>query len=907
MLKQLKPQNIFISIAILIITLVASDFILNIRTKALVEEKYSYVANEIKTSTKSYIDAKSEAILFIALSLANDHKYIDAIKHSRIEELNLDSFSKELQKNTAYKNIWIQISDMNGISVYRSWTKKRGDDLKKIRKDIVQMLKDPKIKSTISTGLFDMTFKAMVPIFDNKKFMGTIDVVAKFNSVANQLKDIGFEPVILVDKSYKKQIKKPFTKMFIDDYYIANLNASYSNQQYIKTYGIEKLINNKNDYITDSKNNKFITIYKQKDVLGKDMGYFVLFHPLDTIDLGYIYFYHNSILAFIFLLVIGIFLIILLINSKHYKEKTELQNKLLSKEVEEKNTELEQQHAFLQNIINGINESIMVIDKDFNVLLANDYAKRFSSKSIIKDLNNPKCYEMSHHQDHPCEGDTHPCPLTQTFEKNKSVQMIHRHLTPEGEEHYIELSTTPLYNKDNELYAIVELGHNITEHLNNQKLLEEQKNELDYQAHYDSLTLLPNRVLFADRLKRSIKTAQRYKNHVALLFIDLDHFKEINDSLGHDAGDYILQETAKRLQSDIRKSDTVSRLGGDEFTMILEGIHNINEIVDLVQKILHKLQQPYKYKDNKLYSAASIGISVYPENGDTAQELLKNADAAMYKAKENGRNTYSFYTQSMTQKAYERVVIETKLREAIKNKEFRVYYQPQINLTSKSVVGFEALVRWFDPDGSIISPNKFIPIAEQTGLIIDIGKIILESVFLQAVQWQKDGRNFDKIAINISTKQLKDHEFLSNVKDLLDKTNCDPSLIEFEITESFFIEDINEAVNILNDIKNMNISISLDDFGTGFSSLSYLKQLPISKLKIDKSFIDDIFTDDDDKTITQSIINLAKNMNLKVIAEGVETKEQEKFLEENGCELVQGFLYSKPLHVDKLKKFKYKF
>jgi EAL domain-containing protein (putative c-di-GMP-specific phosphodiesterase class I) len=298
---------------------------------------------------------------------------------------------------------------------------------------------------------------------------------------------------------------------------------------------------------------------------------------------------------------------------------------------------------------------------------------------------------------------------------------------------------------------------------------------------------------------------------------------------------------------------------------------------------------------------------MYPENGETAQELLRNADAAMYRAKESGRNTYSFYTQSMTEKAYERVVIETKLREAIKNNEFAIYYQPQIDITSKSVVGLEALVRWIDPEGSVISPLKFIPIAEQTGLIIEIGKIILESVFLQAVKWDAEGRNFNKIAINISTKQLKDHEFISSVRDLIEKTKCDPNWIEFEITESFFIDDINEAIGLLNEIKNMNIEISLDDFGTGFSSLSYLKQLPIHKLKIDKSFVDDIFIDEDDKTITQSIISLGKNMNLKVIAEGVETKEQEKFLEENGCKLLQGYLYSKPLPVDQMNSFKYNF
>ena len=901
--KRIKPINIIVSAIIFITTIFLSNLILNIRTDSLVNEKYLQVANDIRSKTKALIEAKNESMLFIALSLSNDKNFIDQLNSPGVKKLNLENFVKKIHNHTKYKNIWIQITNSKGISIYRSWTEKRGDDLTKVRQDMAQMVKNPQIKTTISTGIFDMTFKSMVPLMQNGKYLGTIEVISKFNSIASQLKDAGFEPIFLVDKSYKNQITKPFTKMFLDDYYIANQNASITNQEYIKNYGIEKIIENKN-YIIDPKDNKFITLYKQKNVLGKDMGYFVIFYPLDKIEIDHIYFFQNAILTFISLLIIGIFLIILLINSKHNKEKTELQNQLLAKEVENKNYELEEQHVFLQNIINGINESIMVIDKEYNVLLANDYAKKMSDKSIIKDLTHPKCYELSHHLDHPCEGKHHPCPLVESFEEYKSVQMIHKHFTSDGEVHYVELTTTPLYNKNKELYAIVEMGHDITEHLKNQKLLEAQKNELDYQAHYDSLTLLPNRVLFFDRLQSSIKSAQRHNKKVALLFIDLDHFKEINDSLGHDAGDFILTETANRLQKNIRKSDTVARLGGDEFTMILEDIHDINEVVDLVQKTLHKLQKPYQYGNNKLYSGASIGISIYPENGDTAKELLKNADAAMYKAKENGRNTYSFYTHTMTEKAYERVVVETKLREAIKNNEFEVYYQSQVDVNKKIVIGFEALVRWIEPNGSIISPLKFIPIAEQTGLIIDIGKIILESVFIQALKWKNEKKCFKKIAVNVSTKQLKDPDFLSTVEYLLNKTKCDPSWIEFEITESFFIDDIDEAVETLNMIRNMKIEISLDDFGTGFSSLSYLKQLPINKLKIDKSFIDDIFTDEDDMIITQSIINLARNMNLHVIAEGVETQDQENFLLQNGCEMAQGYFYNKPLPVDEINKFK---
>jgi diguanylate cyclase (GGDEF)-like protein len=899
---QLSLKNITVAAVIFSIILFISHKLLDIRTKEFLDNKYTNVAKEMQFTTQSYIEAKQESVLFIALSLANDPRFRNTIISLDDPDFSLDTFSKNLRLNTEYKNVWIQISDSRGISLYRSWTDKRGDDLTTVRKDIVEMIREPKIRSTISTGIFDMTFKSMVPIFKDEKFIGTIEVISKFNSISKQLLNNGYELVLLVDKSYRDQIQKPFTKMFIDDYYIANLDASEENRNYIQKYGVEKLIQNNNFYITDERYNRFITKYLQTDINGKSMGYFILFQPLDNIELEYIYFFHNSILVFISLLFIGIYLLLLLISSRHKKEKADLQNQLLSKEVEDKNIELEKQHTLLQNVINGIDQSVMVIDKEYNVLLANDAAREYSDQNIIQDPSQPKCYELTHHQSEPCSGDQHQCPLTETIEQNRSVQRVHRHTTPSGEEHFIELTTTPLYNQDNEPYAVVEMGHNITEHLRTQRILEEQKNELDYQAHYDALTSLPNRVLFLDRLEHAMQIAKRDNSKVALIFVDIDNFKEINDSIGHHAGDHILKECAKRLQGILREVDTVSRFGGDEFTIILERISTEDELVNIVQNLLRKLREPYFYEHKKLYSGASIGISIYPENGMTHQELLKNADAAMYKAKESGRNTYSFYTKSMTESAHERVMLETKLREAIKKDRFKVYYQPLMNLKTDKVIGYEALVRWIDFDGNTIYPNKFISIIEQTGLIVEIGKVILEKVFTQAFRWRQMDLPYEKIAINISPKQLKDPEFLPYIEELLQRTKCDPSWIEFEIIESFIIDDVVEAVKVLEHIKAIGISISLDDFGTGYSSLSHLKKLPISKLKIDKSFIDDIPDDENDKIITTTIINLAKDLNISVLAEGVETKEQEKFLLENGCYLVQGYLYEIPLTVDEINR-----
>lgn len=900
--NQTTFKNILLALLGFVLIVFLSHLLLTIRTDALIKEKYTSVAKDIQFKTRSYIDAKQESILFIALSLAHDERYINAISSSDKPNFDLDRFIEKLRLNSTYKNVWIQISNDKGVSLYRSWTDKHGDDLTKVRKDIQQMIRDPKVRSTISIGIFDMAFKAMVPIMKDDTYMGTIEVISKFNSIARQLSNIGFEPVLLVDKAYTYQIKKPFTNMFLDDYYVANLNASESNRHYIHNYGMDKLLYDKNTYIIDHDNNRFITKYIQKDINGKDMAYFILFHPLDQIDLSHIIFSHNAILLFVSLLLIGIYLLFQLVRSRYNKEKIDLQNQLLSKEIEEKNIALEEQHDFLQKVINGIDQSVMVIDKEYNVLLANDAAKRYGEKKMIQETSQPKCYELSYLQDHPYDEDQQRCPLTDTFDQQKSIQTIQKHITPSGEVEFIELTTTPLYNKENELSAVVELGHNITEHLKIQKILEQQKDELDYQAHYDALTGLPNRVLFLDRLKHSMDIANRDNDKVALIFIDLDHFKEINDSIGHHAGDYILKKCAERLKSMLKNTDTVSRFGGDEFTIILEKIDNENEIVDIVQRLLDKLQEPYYYEHRKLYSGASIGISIYPDNGNSDQELLKNADAAMYKAKEKNRNTYSFYTQEMTEKAHERVILETKLREALIHHAFTLNYQPIINMKTNKIMGYEALLRWVDIDGTIIYPDSFISILEEIGLIVDIGKAILKSVFLQAVSWKKMNVEFERISINISAKQLKDPEFLPLIKELLQHTECSPDWIEFEIIESFIIGDIVEAIEILNKIRSIGINISLDDFGTGYSSLSYLKRLPIDKLKIDKSFIDDIPFDENDMMITKTIINLAKYMEIDVLAEGVETIEQEKFLIETGCNLAQGFLYDKPLSVNDINK-----
>ncbi len=428
------------------------------------------------------------------------------------------------------------------------------------------------------------------------------------------------------------------------------------------------------------------------------------------------------------------------------------------------------------------------------------------------------------------------------------------------------------------------------------------QNKLQHLATHDSLTGLPNRVLFHDRLEMAIKQTRRNEEKLAILFVDLDHFKQVNDSLGHSIGDELLIEVAKRLQSLLRDSDTIARMGGDEFNILLDGFDNTENIISLVQKCIDAFKEPFTVQEQRLYATLSIGISIYPDDGINAELLLKNADAAMYKAKTEGRNTYQFYAHEMSEKAYERVIMENSLRIALKDNQFRVFYQPQINLNSGELAGMEALVRWEHPTLGIVSPDKFIPFCEETGLIQEIDFFVLESVIKQQITWNLEGITIPKIAVNFSAKTLNSRSIADEVRTIMNFYRCPANCIAIEVTESHIMRNPDEAIKILRELQALGLEISIDDFGTGYSSLSYLKKLPINKLKIDQSFIRDIPYDEDDIAITKTIIALSHNLKLDVIAEGVETLEQQQFLIANGCPLAQGYLYSKPIDTESITR-----
>ncbi|MBU1217229.1 EAL domain-containing protein [bacterium] len=447
-------------------------------------------------------------------------------------------------------------------------------------------------------------------------------------------------------------------------------------------------------------------------------------------------------------------------------------------------------------------------------------------------------------------------------------------------------------------YVIFDID--ITQTIEAERKLQEQSQQLQHQAQHDTLTDLPNRTLFKDRLSQAIISSKRNEKTFALLFIDLDQFKKINDSLGHHIGDEVLIEASKRLKENLREEDTLARLGGDEFTIILKDIKNIQDVSNISQKIVQAIKEPMKIHGHTLYVSSSIGISLYPQDSLNAHDLIKYADTAMYKAKDEGRDNFQFYSPDMTALAFERVVMENSLRMALKEDQFVVYFQPQYNAQTNTIVGMEALVRWQHPALGLVPPGKFIPIAEESGLIVEIDQIVMKKAMQQFSSWYKDGLNPGTLSLNLAMKQLSEKYFIQMLLETMHTLDFLPQWLELEVTEGQVMNNPDASIEKLKIISDLGIELAIDDFGTGYSSLAYLKKLPLNKLKIDRSFIKDLPQDDEDAAITKAIIALGKSLNLTLIAEGVETEEQRDFLVINGCANIQGFFYSPPLTADKI-------
>lgn len=738
------------------------------RTTALKDEKYLETSNLMRNKLQTLISEKKESLILVSTALAQDERLKNALLSGTPDVLELDEIALALEQQSSLKNIWLHVVTHEGKSFYRSWTPKRGDDLTLIRPDMVAFLKDPKPSVSISTGLFDLTFKATVPIFHKGKLIGAFETISKVNSITQKMRHNDFDMVVLVDKKFRAQITDPFTGRFLQDYYVANLNAKERHLELIHAYNIENLLENAQSYVLFEDAGFLAHAYHVPDVTDKPMSYFVMLYDLDMIDMSDIYLMRDQLISIFMTVFVVILALFYYVNLNRRKQMMQTIN-----------TELEQK-------------------------------------------------------------------------------------------------------------------------------VKEKTKTLNHLAHHDILTGLPNRLLFMDRLDQAIKHAKRHSSTVFVLFLDLDRFKEVNDSMGHKAGDMLLQQITSVLKKNLREVDTIARLGGDEFTIILEELTQ-TQVEAVCEKLLESISTPFHIEGHEIYVTFSIGVSTYPANANNPDDLLRNADTAMYKAKRTGKNRYFFYDESLTVVTVNRAKLEHDLHRAIEYEEFEPYFQPKIDHLKKKIIGVEALVRWNHPRKGVLAPGTFVGLAQELGLMLVIDRWMLTHALTQVKKWQKSGIHVGKLALNVTVKQLEKPDFVEFVSDLLTRLDFDASYLELELTENEIMQDPQTVIIVLNELKKLGVGLSIDDFGTGYSSLAYLKRLPIDTLKIDKSFVDDLITDEEDKAIVGSIIAMAKSLHLDVIAEGVETHDQKALLCEMGCCWLQGYLYAKPLTSEAFEHFYHHF
>ena len=540
-----------------------------------------------------------------------------------------------------------------------------------------------------------------------------------------------------------------------------------------------------------------------------------------------------------------------------------------------------------QVTLNSIGDAVLTTDLQGNVTYLNTVAEAMTGWSHQEALGRPLAEVFK-----IIDGTTHPAanPAQRAIDEDRMVGLATDRVlvSRDGFESAIEDSSAPIHNREGQVTGVVIVFHDVSQS-------RAMAVKMSYLAQHDFLTGLPNRVMLTERLSQAIGLAHRHRKQVALLFLDLDYFKHINDSLGHAIGDQLLQSVAARLTACVRSTDTVCRQGGDEFVILLAEIEQLQDVAHVAEKLLATLAVPQHIGGHELHVTLSIGISIYPDDGDDVDTVMQNADTAMYHAKASGRNNYQFFRADMNARAVRRQFVESSLRRALREGEFLLHYQPKINLTSGAITGTEALIRWRDPELGLIYPEQFVLIAEECGLIVPIGRWVLREACTQVQAWLDAGLHAVPVAVNISAVEFRHENFLAGVALILKETGLAPEYLELELTETILMHNAKASASVLQQLKAMGVRLAIDDFGTGYSSLSYLKQFPIDTLKIDQSFLRNIATGTDDATILSAVIGMGRNLKQRVIAEGVETHEQLAFLRTQHCDEGQGFQFSHPL------------
>ena len=547
---------------------------------------------------------------------------------------------------------------------------------------------------------------------------------------------------------------------------------------------------------------------------------------------------------------------------------------------------LEDGERALRVVVDSVCDAIFIHDVDGTIIDVNEQmlkmygvtAEEARRMSIAEDFSSPS---------NPL--DSLPGIWQQVLEGHPQFFPWKARRPHDGHEFHVEVFLRKIPYRDSE--AIFANVRDVTD----RKRSEEK---LDRLAHHDALTSLPNRLLFGDRLSQRIAQARRDDSSLAVMFLDLDRFKVINDSLGHNAGDELLRQVACRLKDSVRESDTVARMGGDEFTILVGGLHARRDAERVANHILERMAEPFTVGSRGLFVSTSIGISVYPSDGHDVETMVRNADTAMYRAKEQGRNNYQFYTETLNAAAMERMTLEQSLRKAVENNELLLHYQPRVDIRTGEILGAEALIRWQHPDMGLVSPARFIPLAEETGLIVPISAWVLQAACRQARDWHDADLPPVCISVNVSTSEFRGADLPDSVARVLRESEIDPSLLEIEMTEGAVMRDPDQAVRVLHELKDMGVRISIDDFGTGYSSLSYLTKFPIDAVKIDKSFVSNLTDNPDDAAIAGAVVAMAHSLDLVVVAEGVETLEQLDFLRSLNCDEVQGYFVARPCSAD---------